>query len=96
LAGITSGEFSNGESGEDHFRSHNGYLAATYLPEHNAPFAVASGEEDSAIVPFAASLRDILCIKHDRVVSRDNCVRYEGRVLQIPEQEVLIPDEVGH
>ena len=37
-------------------------------------------------MPFAAGLRDILCIKHERVVGRDNCVRYEGRILQIPEQ----------
>ncbi len=37
-------------------------------------------------MPFAAGLRDILCIKHERVVGRDNCVRYDGRILQIPEQ----------
>ena len=53
---------------------------------HNARFAVASAEEGSAFVPFVASLRDILCIKHERVVGRDNCVRYDGRILQIPEQ----------
>jgi hypothetical protein len=64
----------------------NRYLAETYRAEHNARFAVAAAEEGSAFVPFAASLRDILCIKHERVVGRDNCVRYEGRVLQIPEQ----------
>src|SRR5271166_1950189 len=64
----------------------NRYLAETYLPEHNARFAVAPAEEGSAFVPFAAGLRDILCIKHERVVGRDNCVRYDGRILQIPEQ----------
>ena len=64
----------------------NRYLAETYRPEHNARFAVASAEEGSAFVPFVASLRDILCIKHERVVGRDNCVRYDGRILQIPEQ----------
>jgi hypothetical protein len=64
----------------------NRYLAETYLPEHNARFAVAAAEEGSAFVPFAAGLQDILCIKHERVVGRDNCVRYQGRVLQIPEQ----------
>jgi hypothetical protein len=64
----------------------NRYLAETYRPEHNARFAVAATEQGSAFVPFAASLRDILCIKHERVVGRDNCVRYDGRVLQIPEQ----------
>jgi transposase len=64
----------------------NRYLAETYRPVHNARFAVASAEEGSAFVPFVASLRDILCIKHERVVGRDNCVRYDGRILQIPEQ----------
>ena len=37
-------------------------------------------------MPFLGALRDILCIRHERVVGNDNCVRYEGRVLQIPEQ----------
>jgi len=37
-------------------------------------------------VPFLGALDDILCIRHERVVGNDNCVRYEGRVLQIPEQ----------
>ena len=64
----------------------NRYLADTYLCEHNARFAVAPAEEGSAFVPFAAGLRDILCSKHERVVGRDNCVRYDGRILQIPEQ----------
>ena len=64
----------------------NRYLAETYRLEHNARFAVVAAEEGSAFVPFAAGLRDILCIKHERVVGRDNCVRYEGRILQIPEQ----------
>jgi hypothetical protein len=33
----------------------------------------------------AASLADILCIEHDRVVARDNAVAYEGRRLQLPQ-----------
>lgn len=37
-------------------------------------------------MPFLGALRDILCIRHERVVSNDDCVHYEGRVLQIPEQ----------
>jgi len=31
-------------------------------------------------------LRDVLCIRHERVVGNYNCVRYQRRVLQIPEQ----------
>src|SRR5437588_6539417 len=63
----------------------NRYLADTYLCEHNARFAVAPAEEGSAFVPFAAGLRGILCSKHERVVGRNNCVRYNGRILQIPK-----------
>jgi hypothetical protein len=27
-----------------------------------------------------------LCVKHERVAGRGNCVRYDGRIVQIPEQ----------
>ena len=64
----------------------NRYLVQTYLPEHNARFAVAAAEAGSAFGPFVGALDDILCIKEERVVSRDNCVRYNNRILQITEQ----------
>src|SRR6202048_310196 len=64
----------------------NRYLREVYIAEHNRRFAVAAAEEGSAFVPFLGALHDILCIRHERVVGNDNCVRYEGRVLQIPEQ----------
>lgn len=64
----------------------NHYLAETYIAAHNARFAVAPAEPGSAFVPFAGPLPDILCLKETRVVGRDNCVRYQGCVLQIPEQ----------
>ena len=64
----------------------NRYLAETYLPEHNARFAVAAAEDGSAFVPFVGDLANILCAKHERVVGGDNCVRFEGLCLQIPEQ----------
>lgn len=64
----------------------NHYLTESYLAEHNARFAVAPAEDDTAFVPFLGSLKDILCSRHERVVNRDNCVRFEGRSLQIPEQ----------
>jgi hypothetical protein len=37
-----------------------------------ARLAVVQFEEDSAFVPFEASLHDILCIEHERVVDRDS------------------------
>jgi transposase len=64
----------------------NRYLAERYIHKHNARFAVAAAEEGSAFVPFAGNLRDILCIREERVVSNDNCVRYGKMLLQIPEQ----------
>ena len=64
----------------------NRYLREVYIAEHNRRFAVAAAEAGSAFVPFLGALHDILCIRHERVVGNDNCVRYEGRILQIPEQ----------
>jgi transposase len=66
--------------------SANRYLREVYIAEHNRRFAVAAAEAGSAFVPYLGALDDILCIRHERVVGNDNCVRYEGRVLQIPEQ----------
>ena len=64
----------------------NRYLGETYIFEHNDRFAVAAAEEGDAFVPFVGDLAGVLCVKHERVVGNDNCVRFEGLVLQIPEQ----------
>lgn len=64
----------------------NRFLADTYIAEHNARFAVAAAEQGSAFVPFVGDLANILCTRHERVVGNDNCVRFEGLCLQIPEQ----------
>ena len=64
----------------------NHWLATVYIPHHNARFAVAAAESGTAFVPFVGALDDILCVQDERVVGNDNTVRYEGRVLQIPEQ----------
>ena len=64
----------------------NRWLATVYIPHHNTRFGVAPAEEGTAFVPFVGVLDDILCVQEARVVQNDNTVRYEGRVLQIPEQ----------
>ena len=64
----------------------NRYLRDVYRTQHNTQFAVAAAEEGSAFVPFAGDLKEVLCIRESRVVSNDNCVRYGGLTLQIPEQ----------
>ena len=62
----------------------NRFLKEVYLPRHNARFQVAPESEDSAFVPFAGALDDILCIQEERTVSNDNTVRYKRRLLQLP------------
>jgi hypothetical protein len=64
----------------------NRWLAGVYIPRHNARFAVQAAEEGTAFVPYVGPLDDILCVQEERVVGKDNTVRYENRVLQIPEQ----------
>ena len=54
----------------------NRYLQQVYLP------AATSG---SAFVPWiSGNLDDILCEQYSRTVGRDNCVSFEGVILQIP------------
>jgi hypothetical protein len=63
----------------------NRYLAQTYLPAFNAEFMQPAPEEGSAFVPWAGdNLDDILCEQDERTVSADNCVSFEGMILQIP------------
>ena len=63
----------------------NRYLREVYMPAFNAEFACPAQEEGSAFVPWiGGSLDDILCEQHERTVSADNCVRFDGLVLQIP------------
>ena len=64
----------------------NAYLRDSYLPAFNAEFAHPSREEGSAFVPCPSSvvLDDILCEQEARTVGKDNGVRFDGRVLQLP------------
>jgi transposase len=73
-------------SGIDTIDAANHYLIERFVPAYNATFAVKAAEEGTAFVPFLGNLAEILCIQEDRVVGRDNCVRYNGLSLQIPEQ----------
>lgn len=73
LAGITS------------MAAANRYLAKVYLPAFNTEFAQSAMAEGSAFVPWiGGSLDDILCEQFERTVSADNCVRFDGLILQIP------------
>ncbi|RMG92938.1 MAG: transposase, partial [Zetaproteobacteria bacterium] len=55
----------------------NGYLAEHYMPAFNEEFAVEAEVEGSAFVAwFGGDLDNILCEKHERVVSKDNTVSF--------------------
>jgi hypothetical protein len=76
LAGITS------------MAQANQYLAEVYLPAFNTEFAQPAMEQGSAFVPWiGGSLEDILCEQYERTVSADNCVRFDGMILQIPADQ---------
>lgn len=67
----------------------NRYLTEVYMPEFNEEFKQKAKEEGSAFVPLAATadLNDILCEHYERTVGSDNCVSFEGMILQIPKDE---------
>ena len=66
----------------------NRYLQDVYLPNHNAEFAHPALEDGSAFVPLlGVDIDEILCEQHTRTVGKDNCVRFEGHVLQIPADQ---------
>jgi transposase len=64
----------------------NQYLATLVLPAYNQRFAVPPLEVGTAFVPWIGpSLAEILCVQEERVVAKDNTVRYQGLSLQIPQ-----------
>ena len=67
----------------------NRYIKDVYLPAHNKEFSEKASSPKTAYVPWGhkESLNEILCEIHDRVVQKDNTVRYETRILQIPAQD---------
>lgn len=58
----------------------------TYLPRHNARFAVAPAEPRAAwrALPAGKSADSVCCFKYARHVAADNTVRFEGTTLQLP------------
>jgi hypothetical protein len=67
----------------------NRYIKEKYLPRHNEQFCVKPTSEERAFTPWTdtIALEDILCLEEERVVQRDNTVRYNGYILQIPKNE---------
>jgi hypothetical protein len=66
----------------------NRYVSGRYLKAYNREFMRVAAQEGEAFVPWVgASLDDILCEQHERTVSADNCVSFDGKSLQIPQSE---------
>ena len=66
----------------------NRYIEEVYLPSFNSEFMHPAVLEGSAFVPLLGiNLDDILCEQYERTVGADNCVRFEGKILQIPKNE---------
>jgi hypothetical protein len=64
----------------------NRYLTEQFLPQHNERFMVRATEPGTAFIPWVGtSLAEILCVHEARVVAKDNTVRYQGTILQIPQ-----------
>ena len=66
----------------------NEYIRNVYLPAYNDEFAIAPEEPVSMFVPWVGTpIEDILCEQYERTVGNDNCVRFDGLVLQIPQDQ---------
>lgn len=65
----------------------NCYVKETLMPAFNREFTVKAEDEGSAFISWVSGNRrlvDILCVHQDRVVGKDNTVRYHNQILQIP------------
>ncbi|MFO7570701.1 MAG: ISNCY family transposase [Smithellaceae bacterium] len=63
----------------------NDYIKKVYLPAYNREFKRKPSEEGTAFIPWIGGhLEDILCEHHERTVTPDNCISFEGIALQIP------------
>ena len=64
------------------------YLKTRFIPSFNKRFTVPPKEEKSAFIPYlGGDLKEILSKHYERTVTNDNCVSFEGMILQIPKSE---------
>lgn len=57
-----------------------------FLPDHNRRFGRAPRQTETAWRPAPQNLDHICCFHHERLVSNDNVVQWDGRRFQIPPQ----------
>lgn len=66
----------------------NRYLDRRYRRTYNAEFAVPAAAFGSAYVPWiGGNIEEVLCEQFERTVGNDNCVSFDGLVLQIPADQ---------
>ena len=66
----------------------NRFLGEVFLSEHNARFAQKAGQAGSAFTPLMGfALDEVLCLQEERLVAKDNTLRYKGKILQILEDK---------
>ena len=57
-----------------------------FIADYNRRFAKNPREMETAWRPAPESLERICCFVHERTVSKDNVVQWDGRRFQIPQQ----------
>jgi len=67
----------------------NRYLWEKFIPKHNRMFSRTAKELGSAYrpLPKGFSLKDVFCLKEERVVAGDNTISYNGKAFQILPNE---------
>ena len=72
------------------YKTANQYLAQTYLPEHNARFAVTPADpiDMHEALQRKLDLNTVFCLEHRRTVGNDWVVRFENQLLQIAPDQV--------
>jgi hypothetical protein len=70
----------------------NAFLEGGYVDEHNARYGVEPRDgidehrRPSEVLAGGVDLAEVLCVREERVVGRDWCVRWENRWLQIGKE----------
>jgi transposase len=67
----------------------NRYLWEKFIPKNNRMFSRTAKELSSAYrpLPKGFSLKDVFCLKEERVIAGDNTISYNGRAFQILPNE---------
>lgn len=67
----------------------NRYLWEKFIPKHNQMFFRSAKEPGSAYrqIPKGLVLKDVFCLKEERVVAGDNTISYNGKIFQILPNE---------